>query len=107
VSIDVRLHACPTDGTTVLPCCGREPHELPSEPITLDPATVTCPGRTCRHCGDPVARTRPNGGVNPREFPWSHTYPVPDGGPPLQTPKCDNGYEGTEGWEDGTWAEPD
>jgi len=38
------VHACPPDLTSIMPCCGRTPFEVPrSDRITVD-GTVTCEG---------------------------------------------------------------
>lgn len=40
-------HRCPPDGEWEMPCCGLTPFEAPrTDRMTLDPAFVTCPGRT-------------------------------------------------------------
>lgn len=37
------VHACPTDGEVVTPCCGYSPFELhPLDRLTLDADLVTC-----------------------------------------------------------------
>jgi hypothetical protein len=36
------VHACPPDGSGLMPCCGRTPFEVPKERITIYPRLVTC-----------------------------------------------------------------
>ena len=37
------IHACPPDGSGLMPCCGKTPFELPrSDRMTANPAAVTC-----------------------------------------------------------------
>jgi hypothetical protein len=39
----VLTHACPPDGSGIMPCCGRTPFEVPrTDRMTLDPSLVTC-----------------------------------------------------------------
>ncbi|AXH66197.1 hypothetical protein SEA_SATIS_36 [Streptomyces phage Satis] len=39
------VHACPPDGSGIMPCCGRTPMDVPlTERISLDGTTVTCRG---------------------------------------------------------------
>ena len=38
------VHACPFDGQSFTPCCGRHIGDLPrTDRVTLDPALITCP----------------------------------------------------------------
>lgn len=40
------IHACPPDGSGLMPCCGRSPIDVPlTERISLDGSTITCTGR--------------------------------------------------------------
>lgn len=39
------VHACPPDGSGIMPCCGRTPFETPGDRITMNPNNVTC--RAC------------------------------------------------------------
>jgi hypothetical protein len=39
------VHACPPDGESLMPCCGRTPFEALADRITIDPGLVTCPGK--------------------------------------------------------------
>ena len=40
-------HRCPPEGSSVTPCCGLTPFELPStDRMTLDNSLATCRGRT-------------------------------------------------------------
>lgn len=42
---DSIVHACPTDTSGIMPCCGRSTMDVPlTEPIRMDPAVVTCRG---------------------------------------------------------------
>lgn len=42
---DGPVHACPPDGSGIMPCCGRTPFEVPrTDRMTSDPALVTCTG---------------------------------------------------------------
>jgi hypothetical protein len=36
------VHRCPPYGSSIMPCCGRSPFEVPSGRIAVDPALVTC-----------------------------------------------------------------
>jgi acyl-CoA reductase-like NAD-dependent aldehyde dehydrogenase len=37
------VHACPPDGSGLMPCCGRTPFELPrTDRMSADPTLVTC-----------------------------------------------------------------
>ncbi len=36
------VHACPPDGSGVMPCCGRTPFECMADRMTSDPDLVTC-----------------------------------------------------------------
>ncbi len=37
------VHACPPEGSGIMPCCGRTPFDAPlTDRMTLDPALVTC-----------------------------------------------------------------
>lgn len=39
------VHACPPDGSGVMPCCGRSPIDVPlTERISLDGSAITCTG---------------------------------------------------------------
>lgn len=39
----VIIHACPPQGSGVMPCCGRAPAEVPAtDRVTLYPENVTC-----------------------------------------------------------------
>jgi hypothetical protein len=38
-------HLCPPGDSDLTACCGRSPHELLADRITLDPSLVTCPGK--------------------------------------------------------------
>jgi hypothetical protein len=39
------VHACPLDGSGIMPCCGRTSMEVPlTEPISLDGTLVNCTG---------------------------------------------------------------
>jgi len=41
--LDHLTHACPPDGSGVMPCCGKTPFEVPpTDRITQDPNLVTC-----------------------------------------------------------------
>ena len=43
---DTTVHACPPDGSGLMPCCGRSPIDVPlTERISMDGTTVTCTGR--------------------------------------------------------------
>lgn len=48
VAVDVTVsagttHACPPEGSGVMPCCGRTPFEVPRKHrMTLDDRLVTC-----------------------------------------------------------------
>lgn len=42
---DTIVHACPPDGSGLMPCCGRSPIDVPlTERISMDGTAVTCPG---------------------------------------------------------------
>ena len=45
---DVPVHQCPSDGSGIMPCCGRTPFELRAHRVTVDPQLVTCPGRSAK-----------------------------------------------------------
>lgn len=39
------IHACPPDGSGLMPCCGRSPIDVPlTERISIDGTAVTCTG---------------------------------------------------------------
>jgi hypothetical protein len=39
-------HECPPRGSSLTPCCGRSPFEIPAyDRLTVDPAYITCTGR--------------------------------------------------------------
>lgn len=40
----VTVHACPPDGSGLMPCCGRTPFEAVPDRMTTDPRSVTCQG---------------------------------------------------------------
>lgn len=39
------VHAVPPTASNIMPCCGRTPFDVPGECMTLEPDSVTCPGR--------------------------------------------------------------
>lgn len=42
---DTIIHACPPDGSGLMPCCGRSPIDVPlTERISMDGTAVTCAG---------------------------------------------------------------
>ena len=42
----VTVHACPPEGSGIMPCCGRAPFEVPGTAlITMFGPLVTCAGR--------------------------------------------------------------
>ncbi|WGV35735.1 hypothetical protein SEA_FRANKENWEENIE_42 [Streptomyces phage Frankenweenie] len=42
---DTIVHACPPEGSGLMPCCGRSPIDVPlTERISMDGTAVTCPG---------------------------------------------------------------
>lgn len=42
---DGPVHACPPDGSSTMPCCGRTPFEVPpTDRMTVQPELVTCQG---------------------------------------------------------------
>lgn len=40
----VLIHACPPEGSGIMPCCGRTPFEVTSHRMTQDREKVTCRG---------------------------------------------------------------
>jgi hypothetical protein len=42
---DSIVHACPPDGSGLMPCCGRSPIDVPlTERISMDGTAITCAG---------------------------------------------------------------
>jgi hypothetical protein len=42
---DTIVHACPPEGSGLMPCCGRSPIDVPlTERISMDGTAVTCAG---------------------------------------------------------------
>ncbi len=42
----------------------------------------------CRNCGEEIRRTRPEDGIDPRDYEWVHVYPA-SGSSEIANPICD------------------
>ena len=52
----ITVHACPPDGSGLMPCCGRTPFETPGDRMTANPDDVTCPAAVSSPLPDQTLR---------------------------------------------------